>query len=56
MKTMRINMAQMHKWKVTQCNVKYFDTIHVCGGTFATLDPSRYVDLLCEFGIFYTLS
>lgn len=50
-----INMNQMGKWKVTSDNVKYFEAIHNSNGKFFTLDSRQYVELLCEFGIFYTI-
>ena len=51
-----INMLQMKRWQVNQDNVRYFDNIYKAGGIFQTLDPRPYVDLLCGFCIFYTLT
>lgn len=54
MGTLSINMAKMDRWQVNSDNVRLFDSIHVAGGKFFTLDAQPYINLLCEFNIFYT--
>ena len=52
---LKVNLQQMKKWRVYSDNVRFYDAIMRTGGTVLTLDARPYVDLLCEFGIFYTL-
>lgn len=51
-----VNMTQMKRWNVTSDNVRYFESIMANDGKFFTLDARPYVDLLCDFNIFYTAS
>jgi hypothetical protein len=50
-----VNMKQINRWKVTEDNVKWYDHIVRSNGKILTLDEKSYIDLLCEFNIFYTL-
>jgi hypothetical protein len=49
-----VNMNQMNKWKVFQDNVSWYNSIMKNNGKFSTLDMRPYIELLNEFGIFYT--
>lgn len=49
-------MKQMKKFKVTSDTVKYYDSILKTKGRVLSLDYRPYIELLSEFGIFYTLS
>ncbi len=49
-----VNMKQMSKWIVTQDNVKFYDSIMKNNGSVVTLDTRPYVELLTDFGIFFT--
>lgn len=49
-----VEMSQMHKWSVNSDNVSYYDAIMKSGGQVLTLDKRPYIDLLCEFNIFFT--
>ena len=51
---LKVEMSQMHKWVVNSDNIKYFDSIHKTNGNVLTLDKRPYIDLLCEFNIFFT--
>lgn len=50
-----VNMRHMDRWRVTSDNVRFYDCIMRNKGTFLTLDYRPYVDLLCQFNIFYTI-
>ena len=50
----KVNMKQMNKWGVTQDNVRFYDHIMKNKGVIVTLDPRPYIDLLTDFGIFFT--
>ncbi len=57
MGSIKVNMQHMHKWKVDQDNVKFYNHIRKNKGqAFFTLDTRPYVEYLNEFGIFYTLT
>jgi hypothetical protein len=56
MKTLSVNMNQMSNWKVDSDNIRYFDSIMKTKGKVSTLDARTYVEFLCEFNIFYTLT
>jgi hypothetical protein len=49
-------MNQMSNWKVDSDNIRYFDSIMKTKGKVSTLDARTYVEFLCEFNIFYTLT
>ena len=49
-----VNMKQISKWIVTQDNVKFYDNIMKSNGTVVTLDTRPYIELLTDFGIFFT--
>ena len=49
-----VNMKQMRKWEVTADNVKFYDSIMKTKGRVIALDFRPYMELLSEFGIFYT--
>jgi hypothetical protein len=53
---LRINRKQMHRWQVTSDNVRMHEAIVNAPGALLVLDSRPYVEALCEFGIFYTLS
>ena len=50
-----VNMKQMNKWVVTQDNVRFYDSIVRTKGKVVSLDYRPYIDLLNDFGIFYTV-
>jgi len=52
----RVNVQQMSRWNVTADNVREYDSIMRNGGEVLTLDARPYVERLCEFSIFYTLT
>ena len=54
--TLSVNMAQMDRFQVCADTVVCYENIIANGGKFFTLDARRYVDLLCEFNIFYTFA
>ena len=49
-----VEMSQMGKWSVDSDNVRFYDAIMKSGGNVVTLDKRSYIDLLCEFNIFFT--
>lgn len=53
---LRVNMAQMKRWRVYSDNVRCFDSIYRTHGVVQTLDSMPYTQWLNEFGIFYTLT
>ena len=44
----------MAKWDVTQDNVRFYDHIMKNNGSVMTLDSRSYIELLTDFGIFFT--
>ena len=53
---LRINYAQMSRWRVYSDNVRHYEAIRGTHGPLLVLDSRPYVEWLCEFGIFYTLT
>ena len=53
---LRVNRAHMHRWQVTSDNVRMHEAIVNAPGPLLLLDSRPYVECLCEFGIFFTLS
>lgn len=56
MKTLSVNLSQISKWTVDSDNVKFYDSIMKTKGKVSTLDVRGYIDYLCEFNIFYTVT
>lgn len=54
--SMSVNMSQMNKFKVYSDNVKFYDNIMKFKGKFYTLDARPYMEVLNEYGIFYTFT
>ncbi len=52
--SLSVNMKHMHKWKVDQDNVRYYDKIMASKGKVQSLDTRPYEDHLNHFNIFYT--
>jgi len=52
--SIKVNMSDMRKWKVTLDNVRFFDHIEINNGDFFALDTRPYVELLTDFGINFT--
>jgi len=53
---LRINRAHIARWQVTSDNVRMHEAIVNAPGALLVLDSRPYVEHLCEFGIFFTLS
>lgn len=53
---LRINRAHMARWQVTSDNVRLPEAIVNAPAALLVLDSRPYVERLCEFGIFFTLS
>ena len=53
---LRVNRAHMHRWQVSSDNVRMHEAIVNAPGPVLLLDSRPYVECLCEFGIFFTLS
>ena len=53
---LRVNRAHMHRWQVSSDNVRMHEAIVNAPGPVLVLDSRPYVECLCEFGIFFTLS
>lgn len=52
----KIDMAQFrNKVKIFADNVDDCNTIEWTGGDFQCQDPQRYIDLLNEYNVFYTM-
>ena len=49
-----VNMAHMHKFKVTSDNVALYENIMKSKGQFFTFNADVYIELFNEFNIFYT--
>jgi len=51
----RVNMAHMSRVPVYSDNVRWVNNIYNADGVVATLDTRPYVDMLCEYGVFFTV-